>query len=348
MRDRLVITITDLHESRHYNVHQIIKKVLIYSILFVMGLLIIGALSIRYLMHEVKNIEGLRKQIQSDYDAMVVKNDKLLHDIQLKTDELVVITSKIEDLEEIIGMGNQEEKMSLKQRVNLASITGAQKQVVLALIPNGLPIVYKGITSRYGNRIHPVLKRKEMHTGIDLRAKMNTPIYSPADGVVDFARSSAKVGYGRLLTLSHGFGFKTLYGHLNKIAVKRGTFVKKGDLVAYTGNSGLSSGPHLHYEIRFINSHLDPKPFMDWDMKDFTKIFEKEKRVQWQSLLNTINRVIAIQAPLSSQLARKSMARLRSTADFTLTVNLKELFDPKISLPSVKAESLAVKSMPQS
>lgn len=359
MRDRLVVTITDVNGSKHFNVHQIVKKILLYTVLFVGFVIVVGAMSIDYLIDEVETIENKRDKIEADYKkmvhdieteyrAMVEKNDDLMQDIQLKTDELITISDKIEDLEDIIGIGQEDDQnRSLTERMDLAKITGAMKSVVLQIIPNGAPVSYKRVTSSYGNRMHPILKRQEFHTGIDVNAKMNTPVYAPADGVVDYARNSHKVGYGRLLTLNHSLGFKTLYGHLNEIVVKRGEFVKKGQLVAYTGNSGLSNGPHLHYEIRFIGSHMNPKLFMDWNMKNFTAIFEKEKKVQWQSLLKTINRLMEIQAPLSLRQAQKSTARSKSSVTSTSTENSKARSVLKTSSPSVKAGSLAAKSSPQ-
>lgn len=78
--------------------------------------------------------------------------------------------------------------------------------------------------------------------------------------------------------------------------VKSGSFVKKGDLIAYSGNTGISSGPHLHYEVRFLSRSLDPLTFVMWDMKNYTEIFEKETEISWDSLITAISH-IKIQNP---------------------------------------------------
>ncbi|BDQ26357.1 hypothetical protein ASB1_00330 [Helicobacter heilmannii] len=106
-------------------------------------------------------------------------------------------------------------------------------------------------------------------------------------------------GYGRLLKLYHPFGFKTYYAHLKKIVVKNGEFVKKGQLVAYSGSSGMSTGPHLHYEVRFLTKPINPMYFIKWNMKDFDFIFTKERNIAWQSLLTIINNLLMDQPPSS-------------------------------------------------
>lgn len=81
--------------------------------------------------------------------------------------------------------------------------------------------------------------------------------------------------------------------------MKQGEFVKKGQLIGWTGNSGLSTGPHLHYEIRFLGKPLNPRPFVKWDIENFDALFKQEKNVQWASLLNTINSMVAMQVQLT-------------------------------------------------
>ena len=121
---------------------------------------------------------------------------------------------------------------------------------------------------------------------------MNTPVYATADGVVDWASNNGNGGYGKLVKISHSFGFRTYYAHLNDIKVQRGQFVKKGQLVALTGSTGTSTGPHLHYEIRFLGQPIDPINFVKWDIQNFDLIFEKERRISWHSLLEIINNLM--------------------------------------------------------
>ncbi|MBF0620440.1 MAG: peptidoglycan DD-metalloendopeptidase family protein [Magnetococcales bacterium] len=213
------------------------------------------------------------------------------------------IGSRIGDLEGLIGVSAREGS-SLMDRVVKAGTTISQKQQMLANVPNGYPLAYKGVTSSYGSRIHPTLKRKEFHAGVDLRAETGTPVIATGDGVVEFGGFHKKSGYGNLVILRHNYGFRTSYGHLSEVLVDNGEFVKKGDIIAKTGNTGMSSGPHLHYEVRFIHNTLNPDRFMKWSLDNYEVVF-KEKGVKWQSLIKLVNRKLTNPTPPSLQLAQK-------------------------------------------
>ncbi len=121
------------------------------------------------------------------------------------------------------------------------------------------PIKWRGVTSPFGKRFHPVLKKYILHAGVDLKASVGVPIYAPKDGKITY--SGWMGGYGNLIKLKHSGGYSTRYGHLSKIYVKNGQYVKKGQLIAKTGSTGRVTGPHLHYEIRKNGKPLDPIRF---------------------------------------------------------------------------------------
>lgn len=124
------------------------------------------------------------------------------------------------------------------------------------------------ITDSFGMRMHPILKIRRMHTGLDFVANVGTSVYAPGGGTVSFA--GRRGGYGLTLEIDHGFGYKTIYAHLSKINVKKGQRITRGDLIAESGNSGkLSTGPHLHYEVRHNGIALNPKNFMYDDVDLF-------------------------------------------------------------------------------
>lgn len=297
-KNRFVITITDINGSKQYNIHQYMKQILLYVILMVIAIFCFSFVSIKLLLNEVRQIENKRDLMQQEYFKINEKNEQLQVLIEEKTEELVKVSDRIEDLEGIVGLSTEvsdTSDLSLIDRVDLASITGAQKAFVMQLIPNGVPLrgEYR-VTAKWGNRMHPILRRVHSHTGIDYGVPIGTPVYAPADGVADFAGSGYNGGYGIMVKLEHSFGFKTFYAHLNKIVIKKGDFVRKGQLIAYTGNTGRSTGPHLHYEIRYLGRDLDPEPFTQWTMREYTKIFEKETSIKWQSLLTMINKLSEI------------------------------------------------------
>ena len=122
------------------------------------------------------------------------------------------------------------------------------------------PISIKNLTrfgSAFGMRMHPILKVKKMHEGIDLTARRGTPIFATADGLVLQAEPTTG-GYGNKILIDHGFGYRTLYGHCNKINVERGQKVKRGDIIGTVGSTGLSISPHLHYEVHVHGRKVNP------------------------------------------------------------------------------------------
>ncbi|MGB2869372.1 MAG: M23 family metallopeptidase [Bacteroidota bacterium] len=107
-----------------------------------------------------------------------------------------------------------------------------------------------------GIRLHPVLNIYRQHEGLDIANDVGTPVYAAADGSVQY--SGRDGGYGLMVEVNHGFSFKTLYAHLSKILVREGQQVRRGDLIGRSGNTGLSSGPHLHYEVRLNGVAQNP------------------------------------------------------------------------------------------
>lgn len=136
------------------------------------------------------------------------------------------------------------------------------KESMLASIPSIQPIAIndmRRIGGYYGMRIHPILKIFRMHDGMDFTAPIGTDVYATGDGVVsDIQRSRARRGYGNLIEIDHGYGYKTIYAHLEEIKVRPGQKVKRGDVIGAVGNTGLSTAPHLHYEIRKSNRSVNP------------------------------------------------------------------------------------------
>ncbi len=117
------------------------------------------------------------------------------------------------------------------------------------------------ISSYYGWREHPVYEERIFHTGIDMAVPYGTPVYAAAAGVVEYSGWSE--GYGNLVIIRHRDNSQTYYGHNLKLLVKEGEQVKQGKVIAFSGNSGVSTGPHLHFEIRIDNRHVDPLRYLD-------------------------------------------------------------------------------------
>jgi len=284
VNNHFTITIHDDNGVKQFNVHHFVKKALLYASIFTLSMIFIAVATILYLNHSVEAIELKRDGVLKAYEDMQETNigleESMLvinNSLDKKKKELVELSDSLSEIEILIGLKPMAES-SIEERVSATKIDSQQHAVLMQLIPNGSPIEYHGITSRYGYRMHPTLNKREFHRGSDMKAAMNTAVYAPADAIVEWSGYHKKSGFGRLVILEHSYGFKTYYGHLNKTVVKSGAFVKKGTLIAYTGSTGVSNGPHLHYEIRFIHRNVNPFWFIKWTQKNYDEIFKKEKK----------------------------------------------------------------------
>ena len=149
--------------------------------------------------------------------------------IDVLTKQLVIQSKSLDDIEKLVK----------------------DKEKMLAAIPSIQPIKNNDLTriaSGFGMRTDPFDKSRKMHKGMDFSAPRNTPVYAASNGIIVRA-DSRSTGYGKHIRIDHGYGFVTLYAHLNSYNVKRGQTVKKGDIIGFVGNTGRSKGLHLHYEV---------------------------------------------------------------------------------------------------
>jgi len=153
-----------------------------------------------------------------------------------------------------------------------------RKQEMLASIPAVQPIPNVDLTATaggFGMRIHPIHKIPKFHAGMDFTSKQGTPIHATGDGRVIFA-DYATNGYGMHVIVDHGFDYETLYGHLSELKVRNGQRVKRGDVIGLVGNTGLSAGPHLHYEVHKNGEPVDPANyyFNDLTPEEYARMLE--------------------------------------------------------------------------
>lgn len=155
------------------------------------------------------------------------------------------------------------------------------KAEMMASIPAIQPVdsrKTKSAISGFGVRIHPVYKIRKFHSGIDFTAPSGTPIYATGNGRVE--ASGADGGYGLRVLINHGYNHKSLYGHMSRIVAKPGQKVKRGDLIGYVGNTGTSTGPHLHYEVHKNGAPVNPVHYIYNDLTpmEFMAILESADR----------------------------------------------------------------------
>ncbi|MBX3313458.1 MAG: M23 family metallopeptidase [Actinobacteria bacterium] len=143
------------------------------------------------------------------------------------------------------------------------------------------PIPGYRIGSKFGMRFHPILGIARLHAGGDIGAPSGTPIHAPADGVVVFA--GERGGYGNCVVIDHGSSLGTLYGHQSRINVQVGDVVQRGDIIGWVGSTGLSTGPHLHFETRLKGVPVDPEGIVDFDADvDYDALIAERLALQQQ------------------------------------------------------------------
>lgn len=151
------------------------------------------------------------------------------------------------------------------------SITFQREVGAPNLRPGIMPVdISRGrVSSEFGMRIHPIYGNRRMHTGIDFAVETGMPVVATADGEVIFA--GVRGGYGNLVVIDHFSEYSTRYAHLSKIKVKRGDYVKCGEVIGYVGMTGAATGPHLHYEVRVNGQEINPREFLPRDFDKFAR-----------------------------------------------------------------------------
>jgi murein DD-endopeptidase MepM/ murein hydrolase activator NlpD len=185
---------------------------------------------------------------------------------------------------------NYDRLEKLKKQVNVARQSFEQlkertdlKNTLMASTPAIQPIDKKQLRTlhlTFGTRLHPIFNVMMDHKGLDITAAFGTPVYATADGRISMAYFSQS--YGNVVYIDHGFNYETRYAHLLKFKVKPGNYVKRGEIIGYVGNSGVSTAPHLHYEVYYNEIPVNPIYFFQRDLKQK----EFQKIIQSQSLSN--------------------------------------------------------------
>ncbi len=345
MKNRLLITLSDVKGSRQLGLSKssIFKSLLLF--IFVLSLLIIYPVWLNWLNTDLHtNNQALLERQQQ----LVEQTEALEQRHQLLSGELAQESADLALNQQQLGLLFKQvnyqggDVLADSERFRHLSNQIAFRQMVLQILPNGKPVEYDRVTSSYGNRVHPFKKTRYLHRGIDVDSNIGTPVVATANGVVTSLQNTPG-GFGRLIKISHGMGFITYYGHLKTMEVKVNQIVSKGELIGYSGNSGRSTGPHLHYGIRFGERSLDPANFILWTLNNFDQQLEKMKEIPWESLMASMQKLMAITPqPLSPRIAT-SMENSILTAACTSTVGCQATSSAPAQSPSANQETLRAK-----
>ena len=191
-----------------------------------------------------------------------------------KSKQIIRIRQKLQKLD-ALAIAQANSYKNLKKLI-------VSKDVMMNSIPSIQPVKNKDLkrmASGYGYRIDPFYHTRRFHAGMDFTAPTGTEVYATGDGVV-INSGSQRNGYGINVQINHGFGYTTLYGHMSRVAVRKGQKVKRGQVIGYVGSTGKSTGPHLHYEVRKNKNPLNPAYFYHNDLTDeqYAEMLEYSKR----------------------------------------------------------------------
>ncbi|HPS46164.1 MAG TPA: M23 family metallopeptidase [Bacteroidales bacterium] len=157
------------------------------------------------------------------------------------------------------------------------------KSQMMACLPAIMPIKngVDKICSGFGYRLHPIYKTLHLHTGIDIISPRGTPVYATGDGVVSTPSGNSLTGYGINVVINHGYGYQTLFGHLSKKFVTEGQKIKRGQLIGYVGSTGMSTAPHLHYEVWKSGTKINPVNYFynDLSSEEYEKVIELSSKI---------------------------------------------------------------------
>ncbi len=299
-------------EVKHFGLKTIVT--ILSSVILIVGIIISG----NYLIYDFLNLgydrinkivdenKVLKSQISSltkrfeefknDIDKINAQGDylRLLVDLpRLDKDELKVgVGGSILNFDSKQILNNSENALNqindivdkLNREINQQSDSYEKilqkynyNKKLFAALPVLKPMEGYYSPSGFGKRMHPVLGFFRKHEGLDIINDVGTPVYATGDGTVEFAGRSGG-GYGIVVVINHGFGYQTLYAHLSKVLVRSGAKVKRGDLIAKSGRTGLVSGPHLHYEVHYKGVKQNPVDYFLDDLSATEYIKNISKR----------------------------------------------------------------------
>jgi len=233
----------------------------------------------RTLSQQTKKIEQQMKELEDRdnqvyrtiFEASPIPDSARLKD--LEKEKQIALIEGMDETDLVNSIAITLNHMSSRIKVQQASykdLAGMvkDKEKLLAATPAIQPVSnadLKRIASGFGYRIDPVYKTVKLHPGLDFSAPAGTPIYATADGSIEVAGNRGD-GYGNCVIINHGYGYKTLYGHMFRVKARGGQRVKRGEVIGYVGSTGKSTGPHCHYEVIKNGNKIDPIYFFYNDL----------------------------------------------------------------------------------
>ncbi len=322
MRSDWNITITDYRGARQYCLTGTARqkiRITLASCMAVVAIIITSLISQSLASHDLQlQVAELQQQnlgLERHNGFLLAEQRDLVATLDQRNRRLAGLDSDISHLENLLAV-DQDTESPLEMRISTAYDELFEKQLMLRNIPRLSPVPFNAITSSYGARKHPLKGSTGMHHGVDLRANMRTPVVATADGIVIKAGRYSN-GIGKMVEIQHRYGFSTIYGHLDSAEVAVGDIVHQGDEIAKSGNTGLSTAPHLHYEVHYLGDRIDPQPFLEWQLRQYDNLITRQQDVPWESLEKAIVTTVRHRQDQPAQATPAAQRSLRPTARLT-------------------------------
>ena len=315
MEKIIKISISSVHGTKQFSFGKFSQRslrVIGAGLLFTLIVVLVTLFYLRHAVEESKIKEGqlASNSISLEEEVLVLQNLKfnLENDLLQREERILLVSNKLENLEGVIGFEKADDKDLIP--FDSTSIGPLLQDLMLNLMPSGSPIING----------EDMLEKQSGKNGVYFSVDNGTPVYAPADGVIEVVQ---RRGSGSYMRIQHSYGFSSSYSYLDKLKVGTGEFIQKGDLIA---DSGSSSEPGLYYEIDFLKRAIDPQPFISWGVNNFDTIFNENRGIKWESLMTMMNQKMNHQQQLSSLEEEALLGNLNWSVTSKLTGLLMEKY----------------------
>lgn len=300
--DKLMISIIDDNGSKQFSVHNAIKSFGLYVLAGVLGLLALYLVALHILTEQLDELVAKKNDARDKFQEIYEKNSDLERNIEFKSSELAKANDKISELEHIINISK--DKVALNEQnmqLSVNDLNDIQKQTVLKIVPSGNPIQnYEFANQSTTKQDSQKTKAPSKPEAIYYQVAKGTPVYATANGIIDSISTQRGGHYGVYVKIVHPFGFTSTYARLDKVEVKNGEFISKGQLLGYSGDSGSNKKAELLYELKFLDSPLRTLDYAMWNKQEFNAPFTNKDPINWNSLIWALDDLAQLQSYASA------------------------------------------------
>ena len=275
MQNKLMISIIDENGSKQFSMHKIMQKVALFSALGILSIMILYFIMAHFLMSELEGILEKNTLVRENFQSIYEKNSELERNIDYKTSELLKVSTKVNELENIVNIRKSGAQGFNNQDIDLSSLTALQKDMILKIIPNGNPL------EEFTSKSFPS-KSSTLYS-----LAQSAPVHATANGIIDSVRVGGSADH--YIQIQHSYGFKSNFGHLSKVTVQKGDFVTKGQVIGYAQPSN-----NLYYDLRFLETSLDMASYTDWNLENFAQVVDSSNAIDWKSLVWALDDIIQL------------------------------------------------------